>query len=303
VPAFQSANWCFTLNNPLSENEDDEPSSWDGVRYLVYQLEQGESETVHWQGYLTLEKKATLSAMKQLNSRAHWESRKGTHNQARGYCMKEPRLDGPYEIGTPPGKGGSGTAWQEIITSIKAGADDLTLMELNPHLYATCFRGITQIRTTLIPKRDWAMNIVVYWGPPGTGKTRAVKEACDATTAFWKDPGNKWFDGYCGQETIIFDDFKCNWFSLGVLVRLLDRYPMRVETKGGSIQFAPKTIYITSQCHPSEWYKESATAHESAAILRRITTINYLGVDEHIANRDAVMYVGYHDAPAPSNIL
>lgn len=304
MPAFQSSAWCFTVNNPDSVNEQDEPSSWPDVDYIVYQLEEGELGTVHWQGYLYLKLKKTLVYMKTLHSTAHFEPRKGTHNQARDYCMKEPRLDGPYEYGTPPNQGGDkkgSCTWSAILDLIKDGISDRDLMELHPGHFARQYRGIEKMRTTLLPPRDEAVTVNVFWGPPGTGKTQACRQFAPAPDAYWKDPGNKWFDDYSGQKTVVFDEFKCNWFTQAVFNRIIDRYPMRVETKGGSVQFQGTVFYITSQVHPREWYP-NCTAAERASILRRLTNIVYYGEDTPAVG-DAVTFVGFHDAPAPSNIL
>ena len=48
-------------------------------------------------------------------------------------------------------------------------------------------------------------------------------------------------------------------------VRLLDRYPCQVETKGGSVNFAPKKIIILSNKAPEDWYGKNKCAwkHES----------------------------------------
>ena len=80
---MQNTNWIFTINNP-SSNEI--PRTWPGVRYCVWQLETGAEGTNHLQGYLVLEKKKRLRGMKKLNKEAHWEIRKGTHEQAKQYC-------------------------------------------------------------------------------------------------------------------------------------------------------------------------------------------------------------------------
>lgn len=97
MPATGSVRrWCFTINNPT---DDDDPMKW-GVQYATWQKEEGADKTPHLQGYVELEKKSRLSAMKKLNGRAHWEQCKGTQKQNIDYCTKEEgRLDGPWEYG------------------------------------------------------------------------------------------------------------------------------------------------------------------------------------------------------------
>ena len=46
------------------------------------------------------------------------------------------------------------------------------------------------------------------------------------------------------------------------MLRLLDRYPCQVETKGGSINFAPKKIIILSNKAPEDWYDKNKCAWE-----------------------------------------
>jgi len=54
----------------------------------------------------------------------------------------------------------------------------------------------------------------------------------------------------------------------------LDRYPFKVEIKGGSLHFRAKYIYITSNQDPTEWYDmEKIKGADINALLRRIDEI------------------------------
>ena len=87
----------FTINNPEDEQI---PRTWEGVLYCQWQVEVGESGTRHVQGYVAFKCNKRLSILKKVHPTAHWERRKGTHNDARAYCSKEDtRVAGPWEIG------------------------------------------------------------------------------------------------------------------------------------------------------------------------------------------------------------
>ena len=73
--------------------------------------------------------------------------------------------------------------------------------------------------------------------------------------AYWKQRSN-WWDGYSTQETVVLDEFY-GWLPFDLLLRLCDRYPLLVETKGGQVQFVAKTIIITSNSLPSNWYRSA----------------------------------------------
>lgn len=98
-------NWIFTWNNPDLVNG---PGILHNLldtkvaRYVVYQLEEGELGTTHYQGYIEFVQKKTLVACKKLLPNAHWEPRRGSPEEAAAYCKKEEtRKDGPWELGEP----------------------------------------------------------------------------------------------------------------------------------------------------------------------------------------------------------
>lgn len=87
-----------------------------------------------------------------------------------------------------------------------------------------------------------------FWGSTGSGKTRtAVEIAQDSGHDYWMSHSEKlqWFDGYNGQEYAIIDDFRRNMCSFNYFLRLLDRYEMQVQVKGGYVNWIPKVIIIT----------------------------------------------------------
>lgn len=81
----------------------------------------------------------------------------------------------------------------------------------------------------------------------------------------------KWFDGYDAHKVVIFDDFRPDWCKLPFLLRLLDRYSMRVAVKGGFRAWVPTVIYITCPQPPDNCYLDSP--EEIAQLLRRVTVV------------------------------
>lgn len=100
----RSRNWLFTLNNPKDLKP--EVKLGTGYNFLIYQLEKGENGTLHHQGYVNFKQPIALTGLKKLLKEAHWEARKGSHDQAKAYCSKDDtRIDGPWKFGIEPEQG------------------------------------------------------------------------------------------------------------------------------------------------------------------------------------------------------
>lgn len=113
-------------------------------------------------------------------------------------------------------------------------------------------------------------DVRVYWGATGTGKSRrAWSEAGDG--AFGKCPRTKFWDGYGSQEAVIIDEFR-GGIDVSHLLRWFDRYPVRVEVKGSTRPFHGRTVWITSNLHPRQWYPE-IDDETYQALLRRFSVV------------------------------
>lgn len=82
-------NWCFTLNN-YSDSENGAMVLWLNLNSKEYVVgkEIGENGTPHLQGYVSLYKKARLSALKKVNVRIHWERCRNVVD-SKVYCAKD----------------------------------------------------------------------------------------------------------------------------------------------------------------------------------------------------------------------
>ena len=241
------------------------------MRYLIFQTEKGDSGTQHFQGYVYFKTRKTLVAAKRLISmRAHLEIARGTPEQNKIYCSKSAgRVAGPWSFGTLP-KSGKRNDLLEIKQMIDSGKTNREIAQFSFGSFVRYHRGFDAYRLTNPLQRKWKTEVVIIFGPTGTGKTRFASEFCGS--AYWKTAGTKWFDGYVGQDTVIFDDMNMPWFPHDLLKRLMDRTPLMVETKGGHTQWLAKRLIITCNVHPQQWYHKLQKKRPSAwlELQRRI---------------------------------
>lgn len=74
--------------------------------------------------------------------------------------------------------------------------------------------------------------------------------------AFWvpRPQGDRvWWDGYDGEDVVIFDEFQ-GWCRQVDMQRYLDYYPLMLEFKGGSRAALYTKVVILSNYHPAEWW-------------------------------------------------
>ncbi len=257
--ATRSRRWCFTLNNPVRPPtmgaRQDDPFRWavQSRRYLVYQYEEGESGTPHFQGFFVFHQSKSLEYLKlRVHDRAHWEPMRSSIAVNYKYCTKdEGRLDGPWTYGHRPNPGKRNDL-VDVCDGIINGDTMKSLALAYPSTYVKYPRGLHLLQTISRPKERGVPSIFVYSGPSGVGKTRLVHEVFPE--AYWK-PKNKWWDGYDGEDVVVLDEFY-SWLSLDLLLRLLDRYPLYCEIKGGTVRMVATVFIFTSNIPVSEWYSQ-----------------------------------------------
>ncbi len=276
-----SRNYVWTLNNYSDDDIVRLSTPIDGIKYLVFQREIGESGTAHLQGYGITSSPVRMGGFKQLLSapRAHVEPRRGTHDDAYRYCTKlATRVDDtePVEWGQPPSGSGSRSDLLAVAEAIREGRTAAEIFSQYPIQYLRYTRGINQAIGLIRPGRDRCIEpkVIVYVGPSGCGKSRRAAETYPES--YWctiNESGRIWWQCYESQRVVVIDDFHGE-LPFRYLLRLLDRYSMYVEAKGCSLPLAGTTFVITSNIHPQDWYDYSGKNHTWTALQRRISELH-----------------------------
>jgi len=274
----RSRSWCFTWNNPYP---DEAVEQFAGLledkkaKYYVFGYEVGASGTPHIQGYIDFESAKTLSSLKKnYGDKIHWETRKGTWEQATDYCKKDSNFK---EWGIPAKGRGKRSDIDKVREIVKEGGNMTDVIE-TVSSYQACKFAELAMKYRKIPMKWLDKKVYWFWGPSGTGKTRTAIE--EAGELVWRNNSGslKWFDGYDNQEHVIFDDFRSSWSTFSYLLNLLDGYPVNVEIKGGHRLFAPKCIWITCPTKPEDTYRLDHCNDRDGQVLqliRRITLVRY----------------------------
>lgn len=251
-------HYVFTINNytddDLNAIGDIDPKT-EGVSYLIAGLEVGEGGTPHIQGYVELTKGRRMKSMCHLlGGRAWLAQRRGTREQARDYCKKEGNFE---EIGTWKTVGqGRRTDLEGLIEACqkKTPVKEIMLnMPLTVAKYPKFFDKFYSLCERDLSREKRTIETTVIWGEKGCGKTNYINSR--EPSLFWIDPDNVNFpfDGYDGEEAIVFDDFY-GGIKQHTMLRILDEYQYRVNVKGGHRYAMWKRVYITSNKAPEYWY-------------------------------------------------
>jgi len=262
-------NVCFTLNNPALSLEDFADRLVDSrqVSYYVVGQEVGASGTAHFQGYVEFQSTVEWSSAHALLMKAHMELRRGTAEQARNYCQK----DGSWTSHGEISQQGSRSDIQAVADAVRSGSSLTDIAMDFPVQFIKFHKGIGALQARCVVPRCAVPQVRVFHGGTGTGKSFRAREWLP-NAYVWHPQQGTWFDGYEGQDEVIFEEFR-GQIPFGMLLSLLDQYDCKVQFKGGMCEFAATKIAITSPLHPSEWFFALREEDRLDQLTRRCTEI------------------------------
>jgi hypothetical protein len=264
----RNKNFCFTINNYNEESIANLRQI--RKRYLIFSKEIAPTTgTPHLQGYIQMETQMTIRGLTRKIPKAAIFIAKGTVEENQIYIRKNNNEE-VHEEGEPTFQGNR-TDLEEIRELVMKGT---TMLDICRN--CATFQGLRyaeHLFKYLEKERNWKPVVHWYYGKSGSGKTKTAIE--QLTPSFYTCPDNlKFMEGYDGQENVLLDELRESTIPYHHLLKLLDRYPYRVEVKGSSRQFLAKKIIITSQFHPSKTYNNGEDPFQ---LLRRIDLIRHFG--------------------------
>lgn len=110
----------------------------------------------------------------------------------------------------------------------------------------------------------------VIWlhGPSGSGKSEWIYENYPSAYRPLYGKDQIWYDGYQGEDTIVFDDFRGNLMKFTDLLRLTDIFPLRVQGKGTSYHLLARTFIFSCPETADRCYSGVGDIYQ---LTRRIT--------------------------------
>ena len=274
--------FCLTINNPTQTDEELEEYTrkLEHFGYYIFQREKGnKTGTEHIQMYLTFTSPKRFSTVKSYFPTAHIEPAKGSGAQNRDYCSKsDTRVSGPYEYGkfTDQGQRTDIDDFKELVYS---GVDEYTLSELMPKSYFKYHKLVPKLLQNKIihdhkDKRREDIQVVFIYGDSRSGKTSCILDKFGDSNVFRvtdykRDP----WDGYIGQDIVIFDDYRGE-FDIGDILRYLDVYNLQLSSRfNNKLGVYTKVFFTTNK-----------TYFDIFGYLKNTDFETYKAVEERIQN-------------------
>lgn len=207
----------------------------------------------------------------------HIERARGTANQAITYANKEGNVFtyGRVKVRTP----GRRSDLESAIALLERPGYRISELDYEmPGVAARYGRWAQRIASDVLRRRQTGPRRVscrLFWGPTGTGKSHrafAIGAASDGGSYVVpiQHGSSTWLDGYEGESVGIFDDFT-GGIPLRTMLRLLDKWRVTGQIKGGMTYPIWDSVLITSNLEPHEWYP-NAHPEQLNALMRRLET-------------------------------
>lgn len=227
----------------------------------------------HWHLYIEYDTQKSFKFMCDAYPNAWTRPAKGNAAQNIKYCSKERLV---FEDGKPKKQGKR----NDLVRLFDAAADEgLSMNELalqNKAGFLRYHTGIEKIRKMFSTPRSEMTICIVLYGASGTGKSHRAIIDWECTPIEYN---GKFFEGYHGEERVLIDEFRHVDMSKEFFKKLIDRWELKVEIKGGYVNWRPKLVVLTTNDKSPEttWWNGG-----DDAIHRRVRWV-------HVTSKDQVI--------------
>ena len=247
-------------------------------KYIIWCQEIGSKSGRHHEHlYVRFKNPRSYNAIQKMFNVCNVDKARGNDLQCREYLIKGGIF---WENGTVSCQG-SRTDLKGIGDQILAGRSVDNILKEEPHIYHIYGRTLERLQTLYnrnVYRSDYTKGRW-YYGSTGTGKSEKAFAGYNPETHYVKvlEKGDRiWWDGYCGQDIVLFDEFRGE-YEMSFILRLTDKTPLSVSNRGKEqIPFISKELIITSCYHPHHIYKDE-TKKQMQQLYRRfdITKMNW----------------------------
>lgn len=294
VKDTQSRKWQITINNPSEKgfthvSIKDILASMKSLVYWCISDEIGENETYHTHIYLQGRSGIRFSTLRSRFEGGHFEMAKGTAQQNMEYVSKtgkwkdnkksETSVPGTFEEWgeMPVERQGRRNDLDDLYSMVKDGYTDYQILEVMPEAMLNLDK-LEKVRQVIRYEqyRDVFRTVDVYYlyGYAGVGKTRSVMEKYGYSNVYRVTDYSHPFDGYGGQDVVIFEEFRSS-FSFSDILSYLDGYPVELPCRYANKYACFTKVYMISNVPFSQQYPgvQVDSPESWSALVRRINFI------------------------------
>lgn len=278
-----SERWICTLF-VHAVGEDWQPQRLkESCEYVCWGLERCPSTgREHWHVYLRFARRTRFNAVINLlrTNRVKIFMAKGTEQQCLEYCHKtgkhaalRPLTLSTGELGEikpDAGRQGKRSDLQDLGERIIAGAPMLEIARADPVNFIRYNRGLQALADITRPPPPIMRPVTVFylWGPTATGKSWRVISR--APTPYTVESGPHPWDGYNGETTLLFEEWRSSKWEITTMNRILDCYIMQLPCRYKNKYAEWTTVFITSNDSPAQTYPDEPNPLVRGAFLRRL---------------------------------
>lgn len=295
-----SRKFQLTINNPTQHGFTHERiktilHELSGLLYWCMCDEIGEQGTPHTHIYLAFKNCVMFETLHRRFYGVHIEQANGSHQENRDYVRKDGKWldDAKHETNLadtfeewgelPPDKKRTESQAVQIMQMIRDGKSNAEILAECPTAYNK-IAHIEQTRQTFLQecyKDKWrTLDVTYLWGESGAGKTRRVMERNGYSNVYRVTDYAHPFDGYKGQDVIIFEEFRSS-LTISDMLNYLDGYPVELPCRYANKVACFTKVYIISNIPLEQQYPnvQLESPETWTAFCRRIHHTEYMMKD------------------------